>query len=172
MIRRRRSVRGPRKKGVWCNVPFGSVAFTESSGSQVLLVPEDWESQFTGLANEQAILRTIQGSITVQQTVIGTAGTTGFWGIYIAGEDRPTPPVFTVTGMSDVDWLLTGCFGTQSALSTSSYILGNAPYQVHTRSKRKLRSRDSVYICAQFGADAASPAGVLGGLLRFYVARD
>ena len=163
----------PRKKAVWVNIPFGSVVFSESAGSQVLLVPEDWEAQFTGLANERATLRTIQGEVTIQQSVVGTAGVTGFWGIYIAGEDRSTPPVFTVAGMSDVDWLHVGAFGTASTLVTGNNNLATSMRQVATRTRRKLSSRDSIYIVAQYGADASgAPFGLLGGILRFLVARD
>ena len=43
----RRAVRRPRKRAIWVNIPFGGVAFTESVGNQVLLVPEDWEASFT-----------------------------------------------------------------------------------------------------------------------------
>jgi len=171
-FRSRRAAR-PRKKAIWVNIPFGSVVFTESAGAQALLVPEDWEAQFTGLANERAVLRTIQGEVTIQQTAVATVGLTGFWGIYIAGEDRPTPPVFTVAGMSDVDWLHVGAFGAQGTLSSASAVLSNGARPVSTRAKRKLSSRDTVYIVAQFGADAsANPIGLLGGVLRFLIARD
>ena len=54
--------------------------FTESIGQQLLLVGEDWEAQFTGLANERAVLRAIVGEIVVVQTTAGTAGGNFFWG--------------------------------------------------------------------------------------------
>ena len=173
MAFRRTTVRrAPRKRAIWCNIPFGAVAFTESAGNQALLVPEDWEASFTGLSNERAVLRTIVGEVTIQQTVAGTLGTTGFWGIYMAGNDSPAAPAWTVTGMSDVDWLHVGSFGTQSTVSATSNLYSIAARQVHVKSKRKISTRDSIYICGQYGADAASPAAVLGGILRFLVARD
>ena len=48
---RRVACRVPRKRAVWVNIPFGSVAFSEVVGNQDLLVPEDWEASFTGLTS-------------------------------------------------------------------------------------------------------------------------
>jgi len=172
-FRRKTSIRrgGTRKRGMWINIPFGAVAFTESVGNQLLLTPEDWEAQFAGNGIESATLRTIQGQITIQQTVVGTLGTTGFWGIYMADKDATVVPTFTVANMGDNVWLTTGAFGTQGTLSSiNNVVLSHRPVSV--KAKRKLTSRDALYICAQYGADAAAPAGVLGGLLRFFVARD
>jgi len=171
-MRRRVVRRGPRKRAVWVNIPFGSVAFTESSGMQALLVPEDWEAQFTGLANERAVLRAVVGEITIQQTVAGTLGTTAFWSIFMGGNDMPASPAFTTTGLSDIDILRCGSFGTQSTVSATSNLYSIASRPIDIRTKRKITSRDTVYIAGQYGADAASPAAVLGGLLRFLVARD
>jgi len=165
--------RGPRlrKKAVWINIPFGNVAFTETVGSQVLVLPEDWEAQFSGQANETAVLRAIVGDIGVLQTVVGTTGGNGFFGIYINDKDATVPPTFSVAGMADADWLHTGAFGTASTLVTqTSASLSHRP--VAFRAKRRLKSRDAIYIAAQFGTDAASPAGTLYGLLRFLIARD
>jgi len=163
--------RRPRKRGVWVNIPFGNVAFTESVGNQVLLVPEDWEASFTGLSIESAVLRACVGQITISQSAIGTVGGNWFWGIYIAGANETAVPTFTTSGMSEVQWLWTGA-GITSIAVLSTALPAFSVRDVAIKAKRKLTSRDSVYICAQFGADAVSPAAILGGLLRFYVARD
>jgi len=164
--------RAPRKRAIWCNVPFGGVAFTESVGSQLLLTAEDWEAQFTGLAQESAVLRAVVGTIVIQQTVVGTAGTTGFWCIYVTDKDATVPPVFTVAGLSDVDILRVGAFGISTSVTGSLSAAESAATQIEIKAKRRIKSRDSVRIAAQYGADAASPAGVIGGMLRFLVARD
>ena len=169
----RRAVRRPRKRAIWVNIPFGGVAFTESVGNQVLLVPEDWEASFTGLGNEQAVLRAIVGEIVLQQTTVGTAGGNYFWGIYIAGANETAVPSFTTSAMSEVDWLRVGARGTTGSITSSvlqSTMLSSQPIEI--RAKRKLKSRDQISICAQFANDAATPAGVLSGILRFLVARD
>jgi len=169
----RRGVRGARKRAVWINIPFAAVAYTESVGTQVLLVPEDWEASFTGLSIESATLRAVVGEICFKQTVVGTNGGMMFWGIYMASANETAVPVFTTSGMSEVIWLRTGARPTSSAITDS---LASNTWQsvqpIDIKVKRKLTSASSLYICAQFGADAASPAGVLGGLLRFLVARD
>jgi len=165
-------VRRVRKRAIWVNIPFGGVAFTESAGTQLLVVGEDWEAQFSGLANERAVLRAIVGQITIQGTTGGTNGTTGFFGIYIRDNDlAATPPVFTTTGMSEVDWLHVGAFGTTGTV-VGQTMASLAHRDVRVKAKRRLQSKDSISIVAQYGADAASPAGVLGGLLRFLIARD
>jgi len=171
-FRRRTNVRrAPRKRAIWVNIPFGNMAFTESVGQQLLLTPEDWEASFTGLSNEQATLRAVVGEICYSQSAIGTVGGNWFWGIYIAGANETAIPVFTTSGMSEVDWLRTGAGITSIAtLSTAIPAFRNIPIEI--KAKRKLSSRSSIYLCAQYGADAASPSGVLGGLLRFLVARD
>ena len=102
---RRVACRVPRKRAVWVNIPFGSVAFSEVVGNQDLLVPEDWEASFTGLTQERAVLRAIVGEIVWKQTTVGTAGGNGFWGIYMAGANETAVPVFTTSGMSEVTWL-------------------------------------------------------------------
>jgi len=174
MRRRLTTRRVPRKRAVWVNIPFGNVTFTESVGNQDLLVPEDWEASFTGLTQERAVLRAIVGQITVRQTTAGTAGGNLFWGIYMAGANETAVPVFTTSGMSEVTWLRTGCrWSSAVAADTLAASTGYwASEEVRIVAKRKLDTRSKISICAQFGADAASPAGVLGGLLRFLVARD
>jgi len=114
--RRGPTVRRVRKRAVWVNIPFGNVPFSETVGSQLLLVPEDWEASFTGLTNERAVLRAIVGEIAFMQTVVGTAGGNMFWGIYMAGIGKPAP-VFTTTGMSDVSWLRVGSRSTASSVT-------------------------------------------------------
>lgn len=170
---RTRRVSRPRKKAVWVNIPFGGVAYSEVLGNQVLLVPEDWEASFTGLTIEQATLRAVVGQIVLAQSAAGTIGTPLFWGIYINGANETAVPAFTTSGMSEVDWLRTGCRATASSVSssvTTTTFMGTEDIAI--KAKRKLRSRDQISICAQFGADAASPAGVLSGILRFLIARD
>jgi len=164
---------GPRKRAVWINIPFGAVAFTESVGNQVLLVPEDWEASFTGLSIESATLRAVVGQLVFQQTTVGTAGGNFFWGIYIAGANETAVPVFTTSGMSEVQWLRTGCRPTSSVLTDSKgACTWGAVEPIEIKAKRKLTSATQISICAQFGADAASPGGVICGLFRFLVARD
>jgi len=175
MAFRRRTGRRPvgtRKRAIWINIPFGSVAFTEAAGNQALVVAEDWEAQFSGLANETAVLRAIVGDVTIQQTTVGTAGTTGFWGIYIADNNNTTAPAFTVAGMSELDWLHVGAFGTAGTLVTATGAQPINSLKVATKARRRLKSRDTIYIVGQYGADAAAPAASLGGLLRFLIARD
>jgi len=169
---RTRVRRGPRKRAIWVNIPFGNVVFTESVGRQLLLVPEDWEASFTGLANESAVLRAIVGQIVFSQTTAGTLGGNLFWGIYLAGIDK-APPVFTTTGMSDVSWLRCGARATASSVTssiTTTTFMGTE--DVHIVSKRKLTTNSQIAIVAQYGADVASPAGSIGGILRFLIARD
>jgi len=169
----RRATRGVRKRAVWINIPFGNVNFTESVGDQLLLVPEDWESQFTGLANESATLRAIVGEIFITQTVAATAGAGMFWGMYITGVDATVVPTFTTAGMSEVDWLRTGVRAGSSSITASVLQSTNlSVIPIAVKAKRKLKSRDAIHICAQYGADIGSPAGIMGGLLRFLVARD
>ena len=162
-----------KKKAIWVNVPFGAVNFTESANNQLLLVPEDWEAQFTGLANESCTLRAIVGEIILMQTVVGTLGGNAFWGLYVSDKDATVVPSFSTNGMADVDWLRTGVRGTSSTVAASVLQSSNQfTIPVHVKAKRKLKSRDSVYIVAQYASDAAAPAGILSGLLRFLVARD
>ena len=164
--------RRPRKRAVWVNIPFGGVNFSESVGSQLLLVPEDWEASFTGLTNEHAVLRAVVGEVCFAQTVAGTAGGNLFWGIYLAGIDK-TVPVFTTTGMSDVSWLRTGVRQTSSSVTaTLVATLDLGVTKIAIKAKRKLDTNSQITICAQYGADAAAPAGVMSGLLRFLIARD
>jgi len=163
----------PRKRAIWVNIPFGGINFTESIGNQLLLTPEDWEASFTGLSNESAVLRAVVGEITLQQTVVGTAGGNAFWGIYINGANETATPTFTTSGMSEVDWLRTGVRATSASITASvlqSTSLSVIPIEI--RAKRKLSSARQISICAQYGADAASPAGIMSGLLRFLIARD
>jgi len=161
-----------RKRGIWVNIPFGGVNYSETVGRQLLLLPEDWEATFTGLANEHAVLRAMVGQVCFTQTVAGTAGGNLFWGIYLAGIDKAVP-VFTTTGMSDVSWLTTGVRATSSVV-TNAITIGADNFQtkLDIRTKRKLDTNSQISICAQYGADAATPAGIMSGLVRFYVARD
>ena len=161
-----------RKRAVWVNIPFGGVNFTESVGAQLLLVPEDWEASFTGLTNERAVLRAIVGQVNFSQTAVGTAGGNMFWGIYLAGIDKAIP-VFTTTGMSDVSWLRTGVRATSSSISATLVATGEqAITNINIKAKRKLDTNSQITICAQYGSDAAAPAGIMSGLLRFLIARD
>ena len=164
---RRVARRVPRKRAVWVNIPFGSVAFSEVVGNQDLLVPEDWEASFTGLTQERAVLRAIVGGDRLEkQTTVGTAGGNGFWGIYMAGANETAVPVFTTSGMSEVTWLWTGSRPTSSSVTDSiNATLVNSTQAIHITAKRKLDTRTKISICAQYGADAASPAGTLGGIL-------
>jgi len=173
-MRRRTSVRraGTRKRAVWVNIPFGGVNFSETAGEQLLLLPEDWEASFTGLSNERAVLRAVVGEVIFAQTVVGTAGNNLFWGLYLSGLGAATP-VFTTTGMSTVSWLRTGVRAvTNSITNSQSMVLSNYAQQIDVKAKRKLDSSLKLSIVAQYGADAASPAGIMSGLLRFLVARD
>ena len=173
-FRRARSVRRvARKRPVWVNIPFGAVSFTESVGVQLLLTGEDWEAQYTGLNNEHSVLRAIVGEFQLVQTTVGTLGTTCFWGIYRQDNNATVNPTFTTSGMSEVDWLRVGCFPTAASVTATANQASRiftVPIDITT--KRKLSSRDGIFIAAQYGADAAAPAGVLGGILRFLVARD
>jgi len=173
-FRRRTSVRrgGPRKRAVWVNIPFGDVNYSETVGRQLLLVPEDWEASFTGLTNEHAVLRAVVGEVNFVQTTAGTAGGSLFWGLYLAGIDKAVP-VFTTTGMSDVSWLRTGTRATSSVVTNTQILCGDDfVTKIHVKAKRKLDTNSQISICAQYGADAASPAGIMSGILRFLVARD
>jgi len=171
--RTRRATR-PRKKALWVNIPFGGLVVTETVGVQALVVPEDWEAQFTGNGNESAVLRAVVGELVWNQTAVGTAGGNGFWGIYIGGANEfASPPVFTVSGMSEVDWLRVGSRPTSSSVTDSKGANTYGAVQpIDIRAKRRLKSRDTIYICGQFGSDAASPSATIGGLLRFLIARD
>lgn len=169
---RRRGTRRPRKKAIWVNIPFGSVAFSETAGSQLLLTPEDWEAQFSGTGNETAVLRAIVGEITWQQLAVGTAGTTAFWCIYVNDKDATVVPTFTVADLGDIDILRVGAIGTSNSVTNSLSATALSGIKIDIRAKRRLKSRDAIRIVAQFGADAATPTGVLGGILRFLIARD
>ena len=166
--------RALKKRAVWINIPFGNVTFTETVGNQVLLVPEDWEASFTGLAIESATLRAVVGQLTFKQTAIGTAGGNYFWGLYLRGQTDTAVPVFTTAGMSENIWLRTGARATVTTVTDSLAGATNtwAVEDINIKVKRKLTSMVEICLCAQFGADAASPSGAIGGLLRFLVARD
>ena len=163
-----------RKRAVWINIPFGAVAFTESVGNQDLLVPEDWEATYTGLTQEQAVLRAIVGDIHLKQTVAGTSGGNFMWGLYLAGANETAVPTFTTSGMSEVIWLTTGSLQTSSVITDTAAAATNTHtvVKVHVKAKRKLDTHMKISLAAQFAADAASPAGIASGLLRFLVARD
>jgi len=167
---RRTFRRVPRKRAIWVNIPF-VFTFTETAGNQVLLVPEDWEAQFTGLSMEKATLRAVRGVLWWHQTVAGTLATAAaFWGIYKTDITNTTPPTWTVTGMGTQDWLHTDSFCIQGTLSGTNAAIQRR--EIEIKSKRKLSSKDSIFICGQIGADAASPSVNVGGILRFLVARD
>jgi hypothetical protein len=162
--------RGPRKRAVWCNIPF-VFTFSETAGNQVLLVPEDWEASFTALQFEKATLRAVRGVVWWHQTAAGTLATAAcYWGIYKTAIADTAAPVWTVTGMGTKDWLHTDSFAVQGTLSGTNAAIQRRDMDIKT--KRKLTSQDSLYICGQIGADAASPTVNVGGILRFLVARD
>lgn len=172
---RSRFARAPRKRAIWINIPFSTVAYTEVAGAQLLLTPEDWEAQFTALGMERATLRAIVGEIYLFQTVVSTTpGIPTFWGIYRDSVGAAAVlPAFTVTGMGQVDWLLTGVIANATTVTASTI---QAQHQnvipIRIKTKRKLTSQDQIKIIAQIGSDAGSPAGTINGLLRFLVARD
>jgi len=164
--------RAPRKRAIWINIPFGGVNYSEVAGEQLLLLPEDWEGQFTGLANERAVLRAVVGEVIFAQTVAGTIGGNLFWGLYLSGLGATTP-VFTTTGMSTVSWLRVGCRATASSVTSSVTTTTHmGTEEIRVKAKRKLDSSLKISLVAQYGADAASPAGIMSGCLRFLVARD
>ena len=156
--------------------PFSSFIVTETGGEQALLVPEDWEAQFTGLAMERAVLRAVVGQIFFAQTVVGAPGTPLFWGIFLRDVNVPAAtafPVFTVASMGQFTWLWTGARGAADAVTGNLAKGGNTLMEnIAIKAKRRLTSQTAIYISAQFGADAGSPAVSIGGLLRFLVARD
>jgi len=167
---RRSFARAPRKRAIWINIPF-TMSFTETAGNQLLVSPEDWEAQFTGLSMEKAVLRAVRGSLWWVQTVGGTLGTSSaFFGIYATDITNTTAPVWTVTGMGTQDWLLCQAVGVQSAVSSTN--VSTQRMEINIKSKRKLTSKTALYIGGQVGVDAASPAFTVGGVLRFLVARD
>jgi hypothetical protein len=159
-----------RKRALWVNIPF-VFSFSETAGNQLLLSPEDWEAQFTALGMEKATLRAVRGVLWWHQTVAGTLATSaGFWGIYKTDITNTAAPVWTVTGMGTQDWLHTDSWCIQGTLSGTTAALQRRDIKIVT--KRKLSSKDAIYICGQIGADAASPAANVGGILRFLIARD
>lgn len=158
-----------RKRAIWVNIPF-TMTFSETAGNQLLVTPEDWEAQFTALSMERATLRAVRGVLYWHQTVAGTLGSPAFWGIYVTDIANTVAPVWTVTGLGTQDWLHTDCFCVQGTLSGT-----NAATQrrdISIKSKRKLSSKSAIYIGGQIGADAATPAATVGGILRFLIARD
>jgi len=170
--RTKRFARRPatRKRAIWVNIPF-LFTFSETAGNQLLLTPEDWEAQFTGLSMEKATLRAIRGVLWWHQTAAGTLATSSaFWGIYKTDITNTAAPVWTVTGLGTQDWLKTDAFCIQGTLSGTNASMQRQEIEINT--KRKLSSKDAIYICGQIGADAASPAATVGGILRFLVARD
>lgn len=167
--RTRRVVRGVRKRAIWVNVPF-TFSFSETAGNQVLVVPEDWEAQFTGLSMERAVLRGIRGVLHWHQTAAGTLGTPCFWGIYHTDITNTAAPTWTVTGMGTQDWLHTDSWIIQGTLSGTTAAIQRRDIEI--KAKRKLTSKSSIFICGQIAADAATPTAVVGGILRFLIARD
>jgi len=162
--------RAPRKRAIWINIPF-TFSFSETAGNQLLLSPEDWEAQFTALGMEKATLRAIRGVLCWHQTAAGTLATSvAFWGIYKTDITNTAAPVWTVTGLGTQDWLHTDAFYIQGTLSGTNASIQRRDMVIKT--KRKLSSKDAIYICGQIGADAATPTANVGGILRFLVARD
>jgi len=161
--------RGPRKKAIWVNIPF-TVTFAEAAGFLLLVLPEYWEAQFGGEANETAVLRAVRGAVTWQQAGAGATGNNAFWGLYIADKDSTVSPTYSIAGMGDYDWLHVDTFGIQATASSA-----NAPLQskeVQVKAKRRLKSRDAIYIVGQIAPDANSPSATISGILRFLIARD
>jgi len=168
--RTRRVVKAPRKRAIWVNIPF-TCTFSETAGNQLLVSPEDWEAQFTGLSMERATLRAIRGVVWWHQTAGGTLATSvAFWGIYVTNIAATAAPTWTVTGMGTVDWLHTDAWCIQGTLSGTTAALQRRDMAIGV--KRKLSSNTAIYICGQIGADAASPTASVGGILRFLIARD
>jgi len=166
----RRVARAPRKRAIWLNIPF-LFSFSETAGNQLLVSPEDWEAQFTALSMEKATLRAVRGVLWWQQTAAGTLATSSaFWGIYKTNINDTAAPVWTVTGLGTQDWLHTDSFGIQGTLTGTNTAIQRERMMI--KSKRKLDSASAIYICGQIGADAASPAVTVGGILRFLIARD
>jgi len=165
----RRVVRAPRKRAIWVNIPF-TVDFSETAGNQLLLTPEDWEAQFTALGMERATLRAVRGVLFWHQTTAGTLGTPSYWGIYKTDITNTVAPVFTVTGMGTQDWLHTDVWCIQGTLAGTVAAIQRRDMNLVT--KRKLTSKDAIYIVGQIAADAASPTARVGGILRFLIARD
>jgi len=93
-----------------------------------------------------------------------------FWGIYKTDITNTVAPNWTVTGLGTQDWLHTDAFFTQGTLSGTNAAIQRREMEIKT--KRKLTSKDAIYICGQIGADAATPLASIGGILRFLVARD
>jgi len=168
--RRRPATRAPRKRAIWVNIPF-VFTFTETAGNQLLVSPEDWEASFTALSFEKATLRAVRGVVWWHQTVAGTLATAAvYWGIYKTDITNTAAPVWTVTGLGTQDWLHTDSFSVQGTLSGTNAAIQRRDMMIKT--KRKLDSKSALYICGQCGADAASPAFNVGGILRFLIARD
>jgi len=168
----RRRVVKARKRAIWVNAPLANLAFSETVGVGNILEPEDWEAQFDGNANEVAVLRAIRGDLVFQQTTAGTAGGIAFMGLFIADSGATVFPTFTAVGMGEFDWLRVWSFGVSTSATTSLTSALAARMPVEVSAKRRLKSRDAIYLAAGFATDAASPAGVMGGLLRFLIARD
>jgi len=167
--------RGTRKRAVWVNIPFGNLGYSETANALILLTPEDWEASFTGLTNESATLRAIVGQIHIVQNTAGTRGGDMFWGIYMHGASDITVPTFSTSGMSEYTWLRTGSRAVSSVITDGLQMsqIYCAVEEINIKARRKLTSAVNISICAQFGADpGAAPTGIIGGLLRFLVARD
>jgi len=167
--------RAPRKRAIWVSIPFAAVAYTETTGVQLLLTPADWEAQFGGTGMEHAVLRAIVGEIYCFQTVVSTTGgVPTFFGIFKTDIGVTAAPAFTVAGMSTIDWLTTGVVPCTTTVTASTIQAGHGNYviPIRVKAKRKLTSQDEIRICAQVGSDAGSPAGTINGLLRFLIARD
>lgn len=166
---RLRARSGRSARAIWINIPFTFTA-SETAAMQLLVAPEDWESQFSGLANEKATLRAVRGELGFAQLTTATVGTPFFFGLCALDSDATVAPNFTVAGMSDADWITTGCIAAQGSASSANNLL--ALRQVEVKAKRRLTSRTAIYITAQFGADATNnPTLTVTGLLRFLVAR-
>jgi len=167
---RRRFAARPRKRAIWVNIPF-LFTFSETATNSLLVTPEDWEAQFSGLSMESATLRATVGVVWWHQTAAGTLATAAcFWGIYRTDINDTAAPVWTVTGMGTQDWLHCDSFAVQGTLSGTNAAIQRR--DIRLVSKRKLTSKTKLFICGQIGSDAASPTVNVGGILRFLIARD
>lgn len=163
-------IRRPRKRAIWVNIPF-LFTFSETAANSLLVTPEDWEAQFTGLSMESATLRACVGVVWWHQTAAGTLATAAvFWGIYRTDINDTAAPVFTVTGMGTQDWLHVDSFCVQGTLSGTNAAIQRRDIAI--KAKRKLTSKTKLFITGQCGADAATPTFNVGGILRFLIARD
>jgi len=171
-MRRRftRRAAGGRKRAIWVNIPF-TYTMAEVAGFQTLVIPEYWEAQFSGENNETATLRAIRGAVSWQQTANGTLGRSFFWGLGIMDVNATVVPSFSIAGMAEVDWLHVDAFAAQGSFTGTVAALQSK--EIAVKAKRKLKSRDQIFISGQSEPDAAAnPTANINGVLRFLIARD